>query len=99
MSRLLLRPRAVRDLDQIWTYTSERWGKAQAERYLRAIRAECAALASGAHTGTDASDIAPAYRKARAGRHVVFFRLAPDGDIDVVRILHDRMDARGHLAR
>lgn len=59
MSRLLLRPRAVRDLDQIWTYTSERWGKAQAERYLRAIRAECSALASGAHTGTDASDIAP----------------------------------------
>jgi toxin ParE1/3/4 len=95
---LLLRPRAVRDLEQIWDYTVERWGAPQAERYVRAIRDTCTALANGEATGIDASDVAPTYRRLRAGRHVLFLRLQPNGDIDVVRILHERMDARSHLA-
>ena len=97
MSRPLLRPRAVRDIEDIWSYTADRWGAAQAERYVRAIRDACAALASGGHAGTDASDVLPGYRKVRAGRHVVFFRRGPDGSVEVVRILHERMDARTRL--
>jgi toxin ParE1/3/4 len=52
----------------------------------------CAALASGERAGTDASDVLPGYRKVRAGRHVVFFRVQPDGGVEIVRILHERMD-------
>ena len=97
MSRPVLRPAAVRDLERIWSYTAERGGAAQAERYLRAIRDACAAPASGEHPGTDASDIRPGYRKARAGRHLLFFRLLPDGTVEVVRILHERMDIPSRL--
>jgi toxin ParE1/3/4 len=92
VSRLILRPRAVRDIEDVWTCTAERWGAAQAERYVRSIRDACAALASGEHTGTDASAVLPGYRKTRAGRHIVFFRLRPDGSVEIVRILHERMD-------
>jgi toxin ParE1/3/4 len=93
----VFRPAAVRDLDQIWTWTADRWGAAQAERYLHAIRDACTALAGGEHTGTDASDIRPGYRKARSGRHLVFFRRLPDGTVEVVRILHQRMDIPSRL--
>lgn len=97
MTPLLLRPRAVRDLEQIWTWTAERWDQAQAERYIASIPDTCAALAAGEITGTDASDVRPGYRKARSGRHLVFFRLTGDGAIEVVRILHQRMDSASHL--
>jgi toxin ParE1/3/4 len=93
----VFRPAAVRDLDRIWTWTADRWGVARAERYLRAIRDPCTALATGDHSGTDASEIRPGYRKARAGRHVLFHRLQPDGTVEVVRILHERMDVPSRL--
>ena len=99
LNRPILRPGAVRDIEQIWTYTANRWGAAQAERYIRQIRDACATLATGEHTGTDASDVLPAYRKIRAGRHIVFFRAQPDGVVEIVRILHERMDAASHLTR
>jgi toxin ParE1/3/4 len=94
---LLLRPRAVRDLGQIWTWTAERWGSARAERYISSIRDTCAPLASGEISGTDASDLRPGYRRIRSGRHLIFFRPAADGAIEVVRILHERMDVTTRL--
>jgi toxin ParE1/3/4 len=97
VSRPVLRPRAVRDIEEIWTYTAERWGAAQAERYVRAIRDACAALASGERAGHDASDVLPGYRRIRTGRHIVFFRIQPDGNIEIVRVLHERMDVRARL--
>ena len=96
MTRPVFRPRAVRDIDQIWTWTAERWGTAQAERYIRAIRDVCAALASGEAAGTDASVVGPGYRRIRSGRHIVFFRPIP-GTVEIVRILHGRMDLPSRL--
>jgi plasmid stabilization system protein ParE len=39
----------------------------------------------------------PAYWRIEQGRHVVFFRRAVNGDVLVVRILHDRMLPELHL--
>jgi len=36
------------------------------------------------------------YRKKKSGSHVIFFKLIDDG-IDVIRILHQRMDFDRHL--
>ena len=37
------------------------------------------------------------YRKAAAGSHILFFRVTDAGLLDVVRILHQRMDISRHL--
>jgi toxin ParE1/3/4 len=37
------------------------------------------------------------YRSSRVGAHVIFYREFPEG-IEVVRILHQRMDVRRQLA-
>jgi toxin ParE1/3/4 len=95
--RPLFRPRAVRDLDEIWSYTARRWGIAQAEHYIRSIRDICLALAAGERSGTDASDLRPGYRRCRTGRHVIFYRTGPDETVEIVRILHERMDLPTHL--
>ena len=91
MSDWRLTPLARADLDDIWDYTAETWGGPQAENYVRASVATCDGIAAGHAATQDAAHIRPGYRKALSGRHVLFYRERPAG-IDVVRVLHQRMD-------
>lgn len=97
MMRVLISPAAQADLDGIWRFSVERWGEARAERYILAIRNACEALADGRRSGRPVDHIRPGYRKLSVGSHVLFFRIRDDGAIDVVRILHQRMNAGGRL--
>lgn len=91
MSGYVLSPRAQADLDEIWDYTERNWGKEQAEAYIRLIGAAVQARAASPERGKACDDVRKGYRKYPAGSHMIFFRLS-DGGIDVVRILHRRMD-------
>jgi toxin ParE1/3/4 len=46
--------------------------------------------------GQDCSDIRAGYWKIPCGSHVLFYRLTAEG-VDVVRILHERMDFERHI--
>ena len=96
MRRLQFTPAAQADLDQIWEYSVERWGKVQAVRYVRDLQATCKALAEGRQSGRSAEDIRHGYRKAACGGHILFYRLT-DEALVAVRILHQRMDVERHL--
>lgn len=96
MRQISFTPRAERDIDEIFEYTADRWGHAQAEDYIGKIRARCAAIASGALVGRGASDIRPGYRRLWVGAHVIFYRAAQDR-IEIIRILHARMDFTRHF--
>lgn len=97
MTGFVLSPAARRDLDGIWSYTVKRWGVDQAERYIRMIQTACNELAQGHRMTRSAEDIRPGYHRADVGSHVLFFRLLDTGVIDIVRILHQRMDMPRHL--
>ena len=97
MAGFVLSPAAQADIADIWDYTVEKWGLEQAERYVLGIRDACRELAEGTRVSRPADDIRPGYRKAAAGSHVLFFRVTDAGLLDVVRILHQRMDIGRHL--
>ncbi len=97
MGRYLLSPRARADLDEIWNYTVERWGADQAETYVRSIQSAIEMLAADPRRGQPIPAVRPGYWKYPTGSHVIFFRIIRDG-IDVVRILHGRMDFGRHLS-
>lgn len=97
MRQLLFRPRAIADIEGIWDYTAERWGVAQADRYVLSLREACTAIAGGEMPGQDASHIRPGYRKQLSGRHVLYYRSTEDGAVEIVRVLHQRMDVDGQL--
>ena len=97
MSHTRFSPAAKDDLSAIWDYTVHNWGVAQAERYILGIREACEALAEGRRKGSNADNIRPGYRKLSVGSHVLFFRVMGGGEIDVVRILHQRMDVAGRF--
>jgi len=91
-----LRPRAIADLEDIWDYSTETWGSVQAERYLRLINDCFRKIAENPKTGRSCDAIRKGYRKRNVGRHVIFYRTTKGG-VDVVRILHERMDIDRHL--
>lgn len=77
-------------------YTAERWGLDQAETYTRALWQRIEEVAERPAMGQECPDVRAAYHKIPCGSHVLFYRLAADG-IDVVRILHERMDFERHF--
>ena len=96
MRRFVLSPRARRDLDGIWTYTANKWGADQAERYLRRIAEAVELIAETPTLGRNCDHVREGYLKYPVGSHVLFYR-AIDDSVDVVRILHQRMDFDRHL--
>ncbi|BAX57586.1 type II toxin-antitoxin system RelE/ParE family toxin [Burkholderia stabilis] len=93
--QLRLTPLAEIDLEDIWRYTAEQWSLAQADRYHRDLIGTMEALARGKKAGRTciARD---GYFRYAVGSHVVFHR-ETDDTIDVIRVLHQRMDIERHL--
>ena len=97
MTGYLLSPAAQADLEQIWEHIARNWGEDQAARYTLGIRDACRALTEGHRQGRPIDDIRPGYRKLTVRSHVLFYRVTDAGLIDVIRILHQRMDVAVHL--
>lgn len=96
MSEIILSPRAKLDLGEIWDYTLLQWSVDQAEKYIRQLWSVMKHAVDNPTESVDIEDVRRSYRKSRSGSHVVFFKVTGDG-IDVVRILHQRMDFDRHL--
>ncbi len=97
MARFRISKAAVRDLVAIGRYTRDRWGDEQCAKYLGEIDASIAALAQKPELGRPRDDIRAGCRGYHQGRHVIFYRVAKDGVVESVRILHDRMLPERHL--
>jgi toxin ParE1/3/4 len=96
MAEYRLTPAAERDLEAIWTFTVQRWGVEQANRYTDFLAAVFAELAQSPKTAPACDHIRHGYRRRSVERHMIYFRITNYG-IAIVRILHDRMDAPRHL--
>ena len=79
-------------LDEIYRYTRNRWGEAQAETYIRDLFAAFEKIESHrilsrpvpAEFGADGYFF-------RHQRHFVYWRRLSNGDIGIVTVLHERM--------
>ena len=91
MNRVLFTPAAKRDLESIRDFSFENWGAEKAEDYLRRIFHSARELAERPNLGRSRDDVLPGYRSRRVGSHAIFFKVL-DGGIEVIRILHQRMD-------
>jgi len=94
--RYTLTPRAQADVAEIWDYTAKRWGEDQAAFYLRRMFDTIERLAGKPDLGASCEHVRAGYRKHPCGSHVLFYRLV-EGDVDAVRVLHERMDVTRHL--
>ena len=90
-----LTPLAESDLEDIWHYTFAHWSLEQANRYHRDLVATMEALAQGDKTGRVCT-VRDGYWRYAVGSHVIFYQ-ETDQTLDVIRVLHQRMDVERHL--
>jgi len=80
-------------LDAIYRYTRDRWGEAQADRYITGMFEAFERIETH---GVVSRPIPIAFEvdgyMFRYEKHVVYWRRLPDGHIGIVTILHERMN-------
>ena len=79
-------------LDDIYRYTRDRWGEAQADRYVTGLfdafdRIE----AHGVISRPIPADFGVDGFVCRYEKHLIYWRRLSNGDIGIVTILHERM--------
>ncbi len=103
--KIRLGEEAERDFVQILKYTYDTFGARQVAVYRATLIDALAELASGPEAlGSVARDeillglrTLHVARRGRRGRHFIMYRAASGSVIEVIRILHDRMDLARHL--
>lgn len=92
--------RALEDIENIWLYTFENWSLEQADRYINLVFDEIEYLASNPETGKDINHIRKGYRSSKVKSHIIFYRLTGNksSGIEIIRVLHQRMDIENRLS-
>ncbi len=98
MAKIRLSRKAIADLDGIWEYIVQTWSEDQAVIYYRQIYTSIQSL-DRLHTFLEKKYdvIKPGLLGFKVGHHIVFYKKIEDGSIQVVRILHEKMDYQRHL--
>ncbi|MBN8578752.1 MAG: type II toxin-antitoxin system RelE/ParE family toxin [Cytophagales bacterium] len=88
--------KAAEDIDKIWWYTVQKWSIEQADRYVNLIFDEIEYVSKNSTQGRDFSHIRKNYRCSKVKSHLIFYKITEEG-IEVIRVLHQRMDVEGRL--
>ena len=97
MAKFFLSNRAVEDLSSIWNYTCEKWSERQADLYYHLLINAFEKLVRNPGIGIKYFDIFPGLRGLKIGHHLVFYFVTEGRDVEIVRILHERMDVAGRM--
>ena len=97
MGTFALTQKAKSDLKSIAAYTERQWGRPQRMIYAKQFDDAFHLLAETPRTGVTCDFIKQEYRKFPCSSHIIFYRSVNDTKIEIVRILHKRMDAHVQL--
>lgn len=95
MSRLLKRPEAENDLDDIWWYIAQN-NPNSADSFLDRIQENCESLANYPHMGMSRNELKAGLRSHSVGNYLIFY-FPLDNGIDIIRVLHGSQDIENRL--
>lgn len=90
--------KAKEDLKSIAAYTQKKWGRDQRRIYAKQFDDVFHMLADNPDIGTSCDYIKKRYSKFPNASHIIFYRTLKTKQIEIVRILHKRMDAHSRFA-
>lgn len=91
MLKINLKPLARKDLLNIWQYSYNSWGAAQADKYLQGLEKAFKRLSSTPKLGRIIEEVMQGIRIHPHEHHLIIYKVS-DTSIEVVRVLHGRMD-------
>ena len=96
--RFRISQKALKDIEVIWLFTLENWSLSQADRYYDAIFDEIEYLSNNPLSGRDYDHVKKGYRCSKVKSHLIFYRITDNNKIlEVIRVLHSRMDIERRL--
>ena len=97
MAKYILSNNAIDDLSKIWDYTYEVWSENQADKYYFELLSDCQELAENQTLGKNYNEIENNLFGYQSGRHLNFYRILNSAKIEIIRILHSRMDLKNRI--
>lgn len=97
MGSYILSNQAVGDLGDIWNFTCDRWSEKQADKYYQEFLVAFQELADNPGSGRNYDEIRLDLKGVRIGRHIVFFSSLNKEEIEIIRILHERMELKNRI--
>ena len=94
MAKLVLRQEYIDDLNDIYNYTFEQWSESKADNYYEKIKLACNRVAKNPNIGKKYNAINKNLLGIKCGKHIIFYKVISNNEIEVVRILHERMDLK-----
>jgi toxin ParE1/3/4 len=88
---------AIEDINNIWIYTFNKWSKEQADRYYDLIIKEIEFISDNFMTGKSVEETRKNYRVTKIKSHLIFYKKLENEIVEIVRILHQRMDVKKYL--
>lgn len=85
---------AISDLNDIWVYAFHKWSKEQADRYYSLIIEEIEFIADNYLIGKSAEQTRKNYQVTKIKSHLIFYRKGENEIIEIVRILHQRINIK-----
>ena len=97
MAKVIFRQKAIDDLNDIWDYTFEKWSAKQADKYYATIKLVCNGIGQNPDIGKEYYGIHKNLLGLKSGKHIIFYQLISEEKIEVIRILHERMDLKKRI--
>jgi toxin ParE1/3/4 len=97
MAKIILRQEAIDDLTDIWDYTLQKWSENQAEKYYNNIKQACKEISENPNIGRSYDEISKYIFGLKSGKHIIFYHSVAEDEIEVIRILHERMDLKNKI--
>jgi len=93
----IISKKAIADLDGIWSHTVKNWSVDQANRYYDLIFEEINYICTQPLSGKSIDDVRKGYRVSKVKSHLIFYKVVNEV-VQVIRILHQRMDFENRLS-
>ena len=98
MAKVVLRQEAIDDLNNIWDYTFEKWSEKQANKYYATIKMTCNGIGDSPDIGKEYERISRNLLGLKSGKHIIFYQQVSSDRIEIIRILHERMDLKNRIS-
>jgi toxin ParE1/3/4 len=98
MAKYRFTNKAVEDLSSIWNYTYETLSETQADKYYEMLIDFCQQLADKPFLGKSYEQITEHLRGFRAGKHIIFYHEISKTEIEIIRVLHEKMDFKNRIS-
>ncbi|MBK8242083.1 MAG: type II toxin-antitoxin system RelE/ParE family toxin [Saprospiraceae bacterium] len=89
--------KAQKDLINIWEYTFQKWSLEQADKYFNILVHGMNEICKNPDLGKSYEYIRKDYFGYNQKSHIIFYRIINNETIEIIRILHQKMDLHNRI--